>query len=248
MRKKIIQSLSKTLVDKTKQDISLIAITGFDASGKTSLTKELEEVLKTTTERPVIKMSIDDFYNPQSMWKKKGADRALAWYQHGYNYTSLIENTLRPIKEACAQGKAANVPTKLFDRLKDIPLPPATENIPDNAIVLFDGIFLFRPVLKDFWDASIFVHASIEALLQRGLVRDTGRIGTPEQVFAAYRDTYIGAHRFYMRESRPYEMADIVIDNQDINQPSLCEENRRIELDSLLHAELQDLPSWIYSS
>jgi uridine kinase len=53
-----------------------------------------------------------------------------------------------------------------------LPMENPSQVAPQDAILLCDGVFLFRPELNDYWDYRIFVHITPELSLLRGVPRD----------------------------------------------------------------------------
>lgn len=137
MRHSLLQEAVQDL--SQNNGIDIIAVTGFDASGKTYLASELERAFLDYG-RHVVKIAIDDFYNPRSLWQ--GTDTpSLSWYQHGYNYQSVIADVLRPLCTAREAGTNAAVPLKAFDRISDTPLPKQYVTIPQSSVVIIEVFF-----------------------------------------------------------------------------------------------------------
>jgi uridine kinase len=91
----------------------------------------------------------------------------------------------------------------------------------DEAVLLFDGVFLLRPELADVWDYRIFVSASFEATLRRALVRDSPLLGSAEEVERRYRQRYIPGQKRSFAVARPEEATDIIVENTDPAHPRL---------------------------
>ena len=89
-----------------------------------------------------------------------------------------------------------------------------------DAVLLLDGVFLQRPELIDRWDLRIFVSATFEEMLDRGRIRDLARLGSTAAVERRFRDRYIPAQELYFAEARPADHADIIVHNDDPEQPS----------------------------
>lgn len=243
-RQDLISSIASHL--SSQQNLAVIAITGLDASGKTSIADELAQQIRSTA-RPVVKISIDDFYNPRRLWQTTH-EPAQAWYKNGYNYADFIQDVMIPLRNARKNATSAKIPLKIFDRVKDEPLPKEMVEVPARALVIVEGIFLMRSELKDSFDRTVFVHAPLDTLMARSIQRDTGRLGTAEDVFNVLRDTYLGAHRFYMQESCPITTADVFIDNTDFTNPRTAEINERLAIAAQLRSDLAELPSRRFTS
>jgi uridine kinase len=91
----------------------------------------------------------------------------------------------------------------------------------DDALLVFDGVFLLRPELADVWDFRIFVSVSVEECLRRAVARDAAVFGSEEEVVRRYRARYIPGQALYLAEARPGETADVVVVNDDPARPLL---------------------------
>lgn len=69
-------------------------------------------------------------------------------------------------------------------------LAAPVERAPRSALLLFDGVFLQRPELRDGFDLSIFVGVSFEEVLRRALERDVPLLGARDEVERRYRTRY----------------------------------------------------------
>ena len=77
--------------------------------------------------------------------------------------------------------------TAVFDHRSDRPVAAPVERAPRSALLLFDGVFLQRPELRDGFDLSIFVAVSFEEVLRRALERDVPLLGPRDEVERRYR-------------------------------------------------------------
>ena len=84
-----------------------------------------------------------------------------------------------------------------FDAERDAPLPEAWLTATDDAILVFDGVFAFRPELDAAWDYRILVQVGEETALARALVRDLARFGSAETVRERYARRYFPAQAKY---------------------------------------------------
>ena len=93
-------------------------------------------------------------------------------------------------------------------------------SIADRASVLvFDGIFLHRPELRDIWDLTIFLDAPFDVTIPRGAERGAAS-GSPD-VHARSNQRYIEGQRLYLRQSEPQALANFVIDYSDLANPMI---------------------------
>ena len=82
-------------------------------------------------------------------------------------------------------------------------------------------MFLHREDLLDAWDLTVFVAASIDVAVERGVRRDAGRMQSVEATRERYRLRYTPAQRWYLEEQRPHERAHFVLENTDPSSPVL---------------------------
>ena len=101
----------------------------------------------------------------------------------------------------------------VFDFRADSPLKAAVEEAPFDAVLLFDGVFLLRPELCEYWDFAIFVHADFEVTVRRAEVRDRELFGSAATVRNRYQQRYIPGQRLYLFEVEPERRANVVINN-----------------------------------
>lgn len=206
--------LLETLVEKIlaiKHDRPLlVAIDGRDAAGKTMLAKELAARLRERGAK-VIESSVDGFHNPQVIRYKKGQDSPEGYYVDSFNYAALKVLLLDPLKTGNLRYKA-----RAFDYTIDQGIISPMVSAEPDSILIFEGIFVLRPMLRDYWDYSIYLHIDEEESLRRGAARNPGDEGEARRRYLA---RYIAGQRLYHAESEPRKHADVVIDNNDPENP-----------------------------
>ena len=193
-----------------------VAVDGPDASGKSMLADELAGALRSGP-RPVIRASLDSFHNPRDIRYRRGADSPEGYYQDSFDYDALKLLLLVPL----GPGGNRVCRTSAFYFRTDSPAPSPPLQAPPDSILLFDGVFLLRAELINFWEYKIFVHADSEVLLRRAAGRDQMLFGSPEQVEARYRTRYLPGQQLYFEECDPRSLADAVVINNDPRQPEL---------------------------
>ena len=86
-------------------------------------------------------------------------------------------------------------------------------------MLVFDGVFLMRPELIDRWDLRIFVSTAFEKTVDRALIREQ-RVSSAAEVERRWRERYIPSQQFYFDTVRPTDHADIVVHNDEPQQPA----------------------------
>ena len=183
-RLELINELSSRISEVFRDHPVRVAIDGVDASGKTMLADELV-VPRQRMGRSVIRASIDGFHNPATIRRRRGATSAEGYYYDSFNYTDLIKELLVPL----GPGGSLRYRRAVFDFRTDSPLNASVEEAQFDAVLLFDGVFLLRPELCQYWDFSIFVHADFQVTVRRAEVRDLGLFGSATTVRSRYQQS-----------------------------------------------------------
>jgi uridine kinase len=193
-----------------------VAVDGVGAAGKTVLADELAEVLERSG-RAVIRAGIDGFHHPREVRHRRGPLSPRGYYEDSFDYEAVVSRLLQPLGP-CGTRRYR---TAAYDFRIDAPVAAPECTASDDAVLLFDGIFLLRSELEGHWDFRVFVDASFDTTLRRALTRDLGLFGTPEAVRERYMKRYIPGELAYLREVRPRERADVVVENDDPSEPRL---------------------------
>lgn len=193
-----------------------VAIDGVDAAGKTILADELAELIICRA-RPVLRASIDGFHRPRADRYRRGPDSPEGYYLDSFDHASLRLLLLEPLGPAGDR----RVCTAVYDFRADEPLAGRRVELPQDAILVFDGVFLFRPELNDQWDFRVFVSVGFDETLRRACRRDLALFGSVEATRARCVVRYTPGQRLYMRAVRPQGLADVVVRNRDPAHPRL---------------------------
>jgi uridine kinase len=202
---------------KAKQGAPLIvAFDGVDTSGKTFLADRVAEKFDKLGDYQAIRVSIDKFHNPKEIRLQRGDLSPEGFFLDSFNYGVIIENVIMPAKN----GKDYIIPGVYDYKIEsDINIKPVS--IASDTVILFDGIFMNRDELFQYWDMSIFLDVSFDTVRKRALERDLEYFGSVENVLKRYNNRYIPGQRLYLDRCNPKERADIVFDNNDFNNPVL---------------------------
>ena len=129
--------------------------------------------------------------------------------------TTLIESLLAPLGPS---GSRQYVPA-VFDYRTDSEVQIPIRAAEENAVLLFDGVFLLRPELREHWEFTVFVAAAFEVTLARAMELDLALFGSAEAVTERYEQRYIPGQELYFEECQPEERAKVVVDNNDARNP-----------------------------
>ncbi len=193
-----------------------VGIDGFAAAGKTTLADELVTPLQERG-RQVMRVSIDGFHNPAQVRHRRGRNCPQGYYEDSFDHTAILTHVLKPLgPQGNRRFKSAT-----FDYRTETPVPDNWQQAPDDAILLFDGIFLHRPELQNHWDFTIFVDTHFDVILARACERDRQKFATTAGVRRRFEQRFIPGSRLYLEAQRPHLCANIVVDNNDVQRPTL---------------------------
>jgi uridine kinase len=210
-RIRLLQEISRHILALPAVGIVRVAVDGVDGAGKTMFADELAAAID--TERPVIRASVDSFHNPRALRYRLGKESPVGFFQDSYDYARLKEYLLDPLS---AGGSGIYRP-RAFDHTIDAEIMVLEERALPGSILIFDGIFLHRPELRDYWDYSIFLDVPFAVSIPRGASRG---FGSPDPDAPTNR-RYVEGQKIYLRECDPRSRASVVIDNTDLRRPRI---------------------------
>lgn len=186
-----------------------VAVDGPPAAGKTTLADELALNLRTQG-RPVVRATIDDFLFPRAQRYRRGEYSAEGCYFDAHDHDSLNRLLLDPL----GPGGDRRFLHKVDDRTPD--------QAADNAVLVFDGVFLMRPELIDRWDLRILVSTALEKTVDRAVIRER-QASSRAEVERRWRERYIPAQQLYFATVRPADHVDIIVHNDEPGRPTVTE-------------------------
>lgn len=187
-----------------------VGIDGVDAAGKTTLADELGASLQALG-RPVVRAGVDDFHHPKAHRYRLGRQSPEGYFHDSFDVARLRESLLDPL----GPGGDRRYRRRAFDYRRDATVEAPIELAAPDGLLVFDGIFLQRPELRDCFELTIFLQVPFEVTVSRMVERDGG----PHGVDHPGNRRYVEGQRIYLRECRPADRADIVIDNADPSAP-----------------------------
>lgn len=205
----------RELVERIAADIDalhphrtvLVGVDGVDGAGKTVFADELGEAIR----RPVIRAGVDSFHNPRAVRYRRGRHCPEGFFLDSFDYPLLHRVLLGPL----SPGGDARYRAAAFDHRTDSAVRSPPRLAPPGAALVFDGIFLHRPELRDRWDYSVFLRVRFAVSVARCAERDGG---DPDPDAAPNR-RYVEGQRLYLSRCDPQRQATVVIDNTDLAAP-----------------------------
>ncbi|WP_231445468.1 hypothetical protein [Brevibacterium zhoupengii] len=149
-RRLVLRQLLSLLREVDIGGRALVAVDGLDGAGKTVLVQELVELANQDGLRPVASLSIDGFHHPRSIRYGNGQGPD-SFYRDSYDYEAFFRSVVTPFRHGLPIVPA------VWDVDADASVLPAQRDLPQDCVLLVDGIFLHRPELRVVWDASVWV-------------------------------------------------------------------------------------------
>lgn len=189
----------------------IIGISGIDTSGKTMFSNQFSRFLSSVGIQNTI-LHIDDYHNPLSI-RSQGENEIDAYYYNAFCYSRVIDEILNPLKNEGKLDKTIcclDVDTDRYSK-------SVHYQIEEDSILLIEGVLLFREPLASYLEASIFLDIGFDEMIRRVKVRDVPKYGI--NILEKYHQKYIPVQKRYLHTDHPLENSDIVIDNENYQQP-----------------------------
>ena len=221
-RKKLIEHLANLIVGLERPHPLRVAIDGIGAAGKTTLACELTVELRRLGQT-VVQATVDGFHNPRAIRYRRGLNSSEGCFHDSFDYRAVTDCLLVPLGPNGNRRYRTAIFDYRTDQIVDMPFKEA----PDNAILVFDGIFLQRPELARYWDISIYLDVSNDIALKRAESRYLANNGQNnvsngiDDLHQRYQLRYFPAQQEYRDSCHPIDSADILINNNDFINPVL---------------------------
>jgi uridine kinase len=193
-----------------------VAVDGRTAAGKTTFGHEL--ALRITQKgRPALRACLDDFKRP---WRDRHLyDRVSGegYYRNAFDYDTVVDLLLDP----SLPGGSGECALCSIDPLTQEDHSQVITHAANDAVLVVDGVFAFRPELNPYWDARLWIDVDAETSVRRGAERDQDWAGSEAE--RIHRERYLPAEEIYLDEVDPVSLADFVIDNSRFDRPVITQ-------------------------
>ena len=186
------------------------------AAGKTTLADEVATAVQ-ARDRPVVRLSLDDFHHPRARRHRQGRNSALGYYQDAFDFDAFRRFVLAPL----GPGGSRQYLARVHDLATDQPTHDQPRSAAGDAVVIVDGSFLQNEQLAGLWDEVVYVDTSFAVARDRGIRRDAALFGGVAQAGDLYDSRYHAAARLYIDEVHPAEQASIHLNNDNLGAPWL---------------------------
>jgi uridine kinase len=215
-REELLAFLVAEIIGRKEQSRPLkVGVDGRCASGKSVLADELAPVLRRRG-FDVLRPSADGFHHPRKHRYRQGEYSAGGYYEDAFNYRAVVNYLLQPLSQHSFPVLCRHV---AHDVRTDMPISAPPVSVEAHSVLLFDGIFLFRPELNAYWNLRILVEIDAATSVSRAVERDT--TDPPDVVSRKYGERYEPAWQIYVAKERPAAKADLIVDNRDFLHPQV---------------------------
>jgi uridine kinase len=188
------------------------AVDGVDGAGKSLFADSLAAVVARHG-RPVLRASVDGFHHPSVVRYRRGRGDPVGYFEDSFDLPTLLDALLLPL----APGGDGKVRLAAFDHRADAPVESELVEAPEDAVLVFDGIFSHRDELAPLWDWSLWLDVSPATSAARCAARD----GTDPDPLAPTNRRYVEGQALYLARCQPRQRATHVVDNEDWTRPRL---------------------------
>ena len=215
-RERVLRQIAEKILAIPVSRPLRVGVDGGSASGKTVFADQLGKVLEGMG-RDVIRAGLDGFHNPSEIRYRKGNMSMEGYVQDSFDYPAVWQCILNPL----GPGGDRQYQMEVFDHHSEEGREPEVKTAPEGAILIFEGVMLFREELVEGFDYRIKVDTSPEVKLERAKKRDLAKFGSLEQLLEKYTKRFLPGQQWYRDQYRPKEIADVVVGNDDPGSPQV---------------------------
>ncbi len=172
----------------------VVGIDGPGGSGKSTLARDLAEYLQVS----VAIVQGDDFYSDMPEEEKANLSPE-GGYESYFDWRRIRSAVLEPIRSG-----AKNLRYQRYDW--DNARMGSWIDIPTPEVVFVEGVYTFRPQLRDLLDFTVYVRTGEETQARRLIERGENS--------NEWIERWNAASNIYESQVKPWENADLVIDGE----------------------------------
>ena len=176
----------------------LVGVSGIDGCGKGYLAAQLQAHLALRGVIPAI-LNVDRWLNlPQERFDQNAP--AVNFYENALRLNQFFNQLVLPLRDRRSVHLVADfVDETASDYRKH------TYDYRDISVILVEGIFLFKPEYRKYFDLAIWIDCSFQTALARAIDRAQEGL-SPANTIAAYETIYFPAQRIHLAQEKPMKM------------------------------------------
>jgi uridine kinase len=183
----------------------LVGVSGIDGCGKGYLAAQFQAHLALHGVIPAI-LNVDGWLNlPQKRFDRSAP--AENFYNNAIRLDQFFSQLVLPLRDRRSIHLVADfVEETASDYRKH------AYDYQDVSVVLVEGIFLFKPQYRKYFDLAIWIDCSFPTALARAIDRAQEGL-SPANTIAAYDTIYFPAQKIHLAHDKPRENADLIFEN-----------------------------------
>jgi len=183
----------------------LVGVSGIDGCGKGYLAAQLQAHLALHGFIPAI-LNVDGWLNlPDKRFDQEAP--AVNFYENAVRLDQFFSQLVLPLTEQRSIHLVADFVEETASDYRR-----HTYDYSDVSVLLVEGIFLFKPQYRKYFDLAIWIDCSFPTALARAINRAQEGL-SPAETIAAYDTIYFPAQRIHLARDKPRENADLVFEN-----------------------------------
>lgn len=183
----------------------LVGVSGIDGSGKGYLAKQLEARLALHAVTSAI-LNVDGWLNlPETRFDQNAP--AENFYKNAIRFDEFFTKLVTPLRDRRSIHLEADFVEETGSRYRK-----HTYDFKDVSVVLVEGIFLFKPQYRKYFDLAVWIDCSFATALARAIGRAQEGLSAANTI-AAYETIYFPAQRIHLAQDKPRENADLIFEN-----------------------------------
>lgn len=200
-----IQTVVSRRDDLPQCNAMVVAISGIDGSGKSTVAKHLAERLNENCISSAL-IGLDAWHNPP---EKRFAMKNPAghFYRHAFRFNELFDLVVNPLR----LNRTLQVSVELT-KMPENESYLHRYDFRNVDVILLEGISLLKRELKERYDLALWIECSFEEALRRAILRNQEGLSR-EEIIGEYERIYFPAQRIHLLRDNPTLNVDGIVDN-----------------------------------
>ena len=183
----------------------LVGVSGIDGCGKGYLAAQLQAHLALHGVIPAI-LNVDGWLNlPQKRFDQNAP--AANFYENAIRLDQFFSQLVLPLRDRRSIHLEADFVEETASNYRR-----HSYDYDDVSVVLVEGIFLFKPQYRKYFDLTIWIDCSFPTALARAIDRAQEGLSAANTI-AAYDTIYFPAQKIHLAHDKPRENADLILEN-----------------------------------
>ena len=197
----------------------LVGVSGIDGCGKGYLTTHLQAHLALHGVIPTI-LNADGWLNlPEKRFDHSAP--AVNFYENAIRLDQFFNQLVLPLRDRRSIHVEADLVAETASDYRK-----HSYDYEDVSVVLVEGIFLFKPQYRRYFDLAIWIDCSFPTALARAIDRAQEGL-SPANTISAYDTIYFPAQRIHLAKDKPRENADLIFENDIFAKQPVCSRLRQ---------------------